>query len=491
MQVIFYDFVKPLNSSAIPADPYSGFSDELDCNLKAGCSVTSPIMEVVTNYIQYPWFRYGYAYIPDFHRYYFVTDWTWENGVWIAAMSCDVLGSFRDAINDRVEYIARSESAYNANLIDNTYPTETNPTIDISEWLLYSGYLEGAAHFVNSPTYGWYIVGILNSSENALGSVTYYAMTYGEYADFRAAMLDSIDWATFQDMEISQPLFKALFNPFQYIVSCRWIPIEGIDVSGWQQINNVKLGWWNVPNVTAYEITRGAMSGKVVVDLPDFTNHPQATTVKYQYLNSSPYSMYSIHHPLIGDVPIEISVTIDRPLHVRLECVIDYSSGESTTTGWLMDSTQRVQFAFQRPITIAVDLLTAQIANNPVQTMFDYIAGTVTSLATLNLEGATSTVMSAINSLLPVATSSGANGAIGYYTAPVIVESKHFNIVETDESSIGSPLYERRRLGDLTGFVQCLDSHPAIRLGDDDPYCATMSELEQVKQHLDAGFFRY
>lgn len=64
--------------------------------LREETSITNPVFiiesdETIVNY--------NYAYIPDFSRYYFITDITSvRNGLWRITLRCDVLESFADDI---------------------------------------------------------------------------------------------------------------------------------------------------------------------------------------------------------------------------------------------------------------------------------------------------------------------------------------------------------------------------------------------------------
>ena len=73
MQVLFYNHAKRSNSTKLPTG-----GTEIACVLKDECSVTSPVLELKTD--GYP--TYNYAYISDFDRYYYVSDWKFNRGVW-------------------------------------------------------------------------------------------------------------------------------------------------------------------------------------------------------------------------------------------------------------------------------------------------------------------------------------------------------------------------------------------------------------------------
>lgn len=62
---------------------------------------------------------YNYCYIPDFGRYYYITDITAvRNGVWDVKLRCDALMSYRTQIRGLTAVVERQETAYNAYLND-------------------------------------------------------------------------------------------------------------------------------------------------------------------------------------------------------------------------------------------------------------------------------------------------------------------------------------------------------------------------------------
>ena len=84
-------------------------------SLKEETSIINPIIEVKTNVVPLS----NYAYIPDFGRYYFITDITSvRNGLWSISMKSDPLESFKSEIKACNAVIARQEFLYNLYLDD-------------------------------------------------------------------------------------------------------------------------------------------------------------------------------------------------------------------------------------------------------------------------------------------------------------------------------------------------------------------------------------
>lgn len=85
--------------------------------LRADTSVVDPDIEIV--YFQ-NMAAYNYAYIPEFGRYYYITDWiSTNNNFWIARMHVDVLMSFWNAGLSNSKCVAmRNTTKKQYNLVD-------------------------------------------------------------------------------------------------------------------------------------------------------------------------------------------------------------------------------------------------------------------------------------------------------------------------------------------------------------------------------------
>lgn len=75
---------------------------------------------------------YNYAYIPEFGRYYYITDITSvRTNCWIISLRCDVLMSYSDQIKAIIGVVVRQESNPNKLLVDRLERLQSNKEIDI------------------------------------------------------------------------------------------------------------------------------------------------------------------------------------------------------------------------------------------------------------------------------------------------------------------------------------------------------------------------
>ena len=74
----------------------------------------------------------NYAYVPEFNRYYFITDMTMVRQDLVRlSMRCDVLQSFSSQILEQTAIVRRQENNWNLNLDDGLFTVYQNPIIRV------------------------------------------------------------------------------------------------------------------------------------------------------------------------------------------------------------------------------------------------------------------------------------------------------------------------------------------------------------------------
>lgn len=72
----------------------------------------------------------NYAYIPDFNRYYFITNIeSVRSNLWRVSFHVDVLYTYRAQIKSNSAIIERNENQYDLKLNDGLFKTQQNPRI--------------------------------------------------------------------------------------------------------------------------------------------------------------------------------------------------------------------------------------------------------------------------------------------------------------------------------------------------------------------------
>ena len=96
--------------------------------LREQSSIIDPVITIsnIDNYIG----QMNYAYIPEFNRYYFITNIeSVRNNLWKVSFHVDVLFTYRDAIRANSAIIERNENEYDLKLNDGLFRTQQNPRI--------------------------------------------------------------------------------------------------------------------------------------------------------------------------------------------------------------------------------------------------------------------------------------------------------------------------------------------------------------------------
>lgn len=344
--VNFYTFSKDENSTKRPGSPARSYN----CTLKDASGVISPAIQLNIGNTDNPT-ALNYAYIPAWSRYYFVQEWYYDHGLWIAQLAEDCLATWREEIAATTAYIYRTSAAYDDLITDDLYPAYANSVT--------LGTAASSYPFQEYLSAGRYVVGIVNNSSNAVGAVGYYVFTESQFRTFCNKLMQNTQWLNIPT-DVTQGglddnLLKALFNPFQYVVSCKWFPYQ-IPVGS--AISAVPYGWWTLSGVSCYNLPAESVDYKLV-EFP-ITKHPQTAT-RGRYLNGAPFTKLSLDFQPFGVVPLDASLFITKD-KVYTSVAVDLITGEAILsikngTEALIDATSSTHHA-----QLGVDIQLAQIA---------------------------------------------------------------------------------------------------------------------------------
>lgn len=219
MLVNLYSFSKKTNSTKRP----TGTGTEYHVQLNETSSIMNPILSLKLPQNE-TFIDKNYAYIPYFNRYYFINEVTYDLGLWVLSLTCDVLATAKLEIGNSTQYIMRSASEYDGDIIDTAYPVKTEQEHEVVS--------SGANLWGNSEP--CFIVSMIGGSplinppseilRNYNGSVIHYVCTHAELYRLTRSLLSNVNLFQIPTSEMSQPLQKQLINPIQYIHSIRCIP---------------------------------------------------------------------------------------------------------------------------------------------------------------------------------------------------------------------------------------------------------------------------
>ena len=472
----FFTFPKKPNSTQQPTLT-DGVQAQIE--LKGPTTVTTP--DIWITGIQGP-YLFNYAYIPEFSRYYWVSAWRWEAGRWLASLKVDVLASFKTAIGNSHQYVLRAASRTSPFITDTLYPI-TN------EFTSYSKMVTVARSMTFKYQEGVFIVGIIAKSATNLGSVTYYAFTYQQFAVFRNALFNDINWAgTITD--VSADLLKTIVNPFDYIVSCKWCPCTDYMLYFDTQVSSIPLGYWSF-SCSAYllsTVVTPMVQHIFSIEVTDFQTHPQS---QYgAYLNFEPYTKNKLLIAPYGviELPseaIRAGVTcIENIDLISGEAVLNIYAGAGGLNLWInplkvvvTDMFVNIQIAQVKSaglVDTGVSIGASAFADSAAQWLGD---GPVKSAIT--------GIASAVHTAAQTVKVSGDNGGFARFAQyggfnPTI--SQQFNLIANpDRNHLGSPLCADTNISDLSGYILC--AHPEVATIGTDP------EQQEIAEFLGNGFF--
>lgn len=470
MQVYLFNYSKRKNSTARPT--LTGVTP-FDCQLKDETSVMNPILifNPATQGMPVPFnpSYYTYAFIPNFSRYYFITDWEWINGLWQTSLTVDVLASFKTAIGSTSAYVERAASASNGALIDGLYPTNADVQIQ---------YVTATTSWYNiAPSGGTYVVGCINyQSSNHVGAVAYYALSTDAMSSlFNFLFSDSIYNAS-SISEIGSGLYKSIFNPFQYVVSCIWFPYDSSAFGSTS--STVKVGYWDT-GVSAIMVSALLRTTFIEATIP---NHPQIS--RGLFLNQEPFTRLTLFCEPFGEIPIDTAFTRKGSL-LNGTVWIDHITGQATLRLTFIPTSQGYPTAAswfaERTAMFGVPIQLAQVMSDyssAVNSAASGLSGGLTG-AIMGLIGAT--VQSGLASMAPKVSTMGSNGSFLMCAPPTVVVIEHRLLADEDNTDLGRPLMETRTISTLSGYVKCAEVHFSAAVFD--------AERDMVNQFMKDGFF--
>ena len=451
---------------------YSGFSKRINSTKQptSGTVVTVTLKEPTS--IMRPVFllnayNLAYNYIKWGNRYYYVDDIVIvHNSLAEYHCSIDTLATYKTDIGGSTQYILRSASASNGNIIDTFYPIEgvqtelaESPTQDPS--------------WTHSISGGQFVVGVMgrDGAPNG-GAVTYYAISAAGMAAITNYLLDDANYSGVT--EITPDLLKCIFNPLEYIVSCMWFPFE-ITTLGSQTID---IGWWQLTGVSCAKLSNPRYTRNLSFAVP---KHPQAAT-RGNYLNMRPYAKYMCDAGPWGVIPINNSILIGET-SVSFEMDIDLYTGSgrlslvcSDVIAYAEDHVAQVGV----PIQLGQNVLNQGAISNLMSGAGQIVAGLATGGGGHILGGTVTSIGSVMELSQPVSSSIGSNGSMAFSTLFRLV-GEFLSIVDESNAENGRPLCAPRQISTLSGYIQV--HNPDVSS------VGSPAEKETISRFLTEGFF--
>lgn len=493
----------------------------LEGTLREECSLITPSISVHSNGLIIA----NYAYIPEFNRYYFITDITSvRNGLWRIDMQVDVLMSFKDNILNLQCAVVRNENEFDLRIIDNELPvsfTKYSNIVDsvTTKFNVTDAVQLGNAFYVTvvssqleplpSDPNEWvdgYTDGILNVPSQILYPSKYTIKVY--------RILQRNDLLKFMDTILSDT------TKVQYVLNMCILPLNDV--------------WGDFKTVTAMlvgnTVIRDVYVGILIVENNKNDNKNILTYYSDYFVNRSitfldfkPYTEYSIYIPFYGWYSIPIDIVQNKRLCVRYsfnfldgKSVIQlFTSSNSNTEAIDIIDTLEVELGINVPITYTNSVDRQRItAMNSLSFLQGALsgAGQIVSGGILAVAGGSPITMAAgasqvasgavtmVNAGIEWAKneianvdSGGALQAKGSFSKMfgclniLIRKTSVQNLVESQDLSnyrrlYGIPLNKVKKLNELTGYTKIANTHL------EDFTFATSTELSILETMLYSGF---
>ena len=468
-----YTLTKDSNSTKQP----TGTGTELACNILSPADIVSPLVEIKHTDPT----AFNYAYIAAFHRYYFIEGITYNEGLWILSLRCDVLATYKTEIGAQSLYVLRAASDSDGSIQDNSYP----PTANVTKRHQYQlpsegipGYqlLSGETEYTFLGYNGGYIA--LNvAGTGTSGATTLILLTTSDFRDLIAMLYTAIDGFQITDV-IKNVVQKFGGNPQELINGAMWVPFpfRGDNYAV------VKIGGWEARDttVTPERVINGLYIDDPVYDMQDLIfnihKHPQAAT-RGSYLNLSPYTSYIMGIPGCGVITLDASKLINET-SINVKRTVDAFTGQYTVDIVTTTSNQILAHLAGQigvPISLRGANNADKVAGDIIQTVGAAVSGNVIGAAA----GYIGTIMDMASG---TPTSSGMGGGFSEILGrPIWMDTIYYSVTDEDNTHNGRPLMQTRTINTLSGFIM-------VQKGDV-PIAGTSAEADEIRSLLEGGFY--
>lgn len=448
---LFTGFSKKINSTKRPTGGRA-----VTVRLKEPTSVLSPVF-LINNY------NLAENYVQWGNRYYFVDDIVIV-GNELAEYHCsvDVLATYKDAIGASSQYVVRSASAYDLNVVDNFYPTKAYNTHEMGDI---------QSPFTKDISLGCYIIGLQGKGSGGNGgAVTYYKCTSAGLKSLVNYML--ADASIYNVSDITDDLLKCIFNPLQYIVSCMWFPFDVPVMTG-----SVDFGWWSAEVSEINRVASLEWGTNMSFTIP---KHPKQG--RGAYMNLLPYSKYTLQAGPWGSIPLDNFNLLND---TTLEC--DYKVDLITGSG-RFNIQFRDKLCYQQiitsqigvPIQLGQNMLNQGALTDTFSGIGDVLKSAITGDPAGMLTSGLGAIGSAASMTQSIPSSMGGNGTLSFNNTFAIL-ADFIDVVDEDLAQFGRPLCQMKTISSLSGYVLCRDA--------DLDTSGSPSEKSAMLEFMNGGFY--
>ena len=397
---------------------------------------------------------YNYVWVPDWGRYYFVTDIVHGNSN-LCELRCtlDVLATFKDDIRNYVGFVERTSHPtwYNTDINDNAISVE-----DVVE------FMDSESTYCNIASGLLYIVRIIGrGTTNGIGT---FVMNRSQMQKIFSSLWGDVDSGSVTG-DIIDFLQLYISNPSQYIVGCYSSPIGASVYAQNTSAEKVFLGGHET-DLTLDRINHGQVTVASNLTLR------KPTSLYSDFRKTDPqFSQYTIYIPTIGTFPLSADI-MDSALTMDISA--DLISGDLF---FKLKANGHSVATYNSSCYSSMSIGTLNTANGVV-------AGTMqagVSLLTANPVGLIQGAQSAFSPTPSVIGSQGGTGCVSLANE-IVISVLQKRSAEFPTMVYGRPCCRNMALNQLSGhYIKCANSSIDI--------AGTESDKDAVNSFLDSGFY--
>ena len=470
MDVTFYSFTKKPNSTAIP----SGSGLTTAGTVVEPFSVTEPVLDFFIDFYGVTLKNANYAYIPTFDRYYFIDRQIFSDGKWRIYMSVDVLASWKQSILNTSAYVLRNEFSCDPYIVDTTYPIKAGPSVRSTTL---------PELFSPDGNNNVYVLGILSAKTNAgTGGVTYYLCNESLLTTIFNTIFNAGNfYSTITD--VSESLFKALFNPTQYIVSCMRFPFSDIP-AGAQSASAINIGYWSFPVTPSIQVLGTTTTTRFSLNAT-LANSPFANPSR-MFLNARPYTNFNLTFPPFGTITLDNPI-LDTNKDIQIQIDVDMITGDGILRVMSVQDNNYTQITpnYTAKVGVTNPVTSITTKNGAAGAYLNTAATTInTASELLNLPSASIAgyATSALKSSSCDITLIGGPESMGQYYGFAYIQAVFYDVTNVSPHEYGYPLYKEVLLSTLYGYTRCAHGLYQNAL-------ALQSEINKINSLLEEGIY--
>ena len=439
-------------------------------------------------------YRFNYAYIKEFDRFYFIQDIVIERTkIFNISMQVDTLMSFRDGLLSLPAYIDRNQFDFDAKAVDDLLPLVLKKTS--SDTIVDATYDAGDVNisYRLNQLDGLGEWDRYNIVLTLVGSNGYKEQEYSSHVGLPEVDTEHFTSGAITSYLISKGLLKeviadmngALSNWSSNLVSCYAFPFRLDNLQLYDPANDLvrlQFGWDSGGNAQLYDASPDAKKGYRFPTTSAYLVCSDFVVPSMQsYVDCPPYSKYEIYIPYYGWHELDYDIVENH--RIMIYHAINFIDGSSTA--YIYDKTVR-KMVFSTPCKMGIELPISRNDAEQVRAQKDAVSanlmlGIISSAISVGVGAVSSNPIAVAGGLLSgaksIASATNANALMYVKSSATFGDSftslysdqrprlrKTSNAVMVSDLTefatlMGRPLRQTRYLYELNGFTIVSEIH--------------------------------